>query len=284
MKKVKRQIYAGISGKYNEEAQKFEFKVDFDSNSSDDVIQFIKPYFQQSQLDGNTYWFGYSFNDGQSNPRRDQFIEFIKNVQVEKLIDPEDDLSGFDYTNDSITQPELDSMIIRSLKRINLNQYSIDAIVYPESHSGNLVQMIVKCISRYVKGSTKLTTEELAKADPEDVEFDYIQFAEDRAANLIDLPSYVDDNYIAEMVRKARLAPHFSIRKYIKPAVLRNYISNFYAINKSETVLTSASVVLVVDDFGTTGTTLREIIRNIREVNTECEIYIFTLMGNRRSK
>ena len=86
------------------------------------------------------------------------------------------------------------------------------------------------------------------------------------------------------MMRRAQEAPTFSLRKYIKPTVLRNYVTNFYKIAKNNDLIESAETVLVVDDFGTTGTTIREIIRNIRDINPTCEIYIFTLMGNRRSK
>ena len=86
------------------------------------------------------------------------------------------------------------------------------------------------------------------------------------------------------MIRKAQSGPSFSLRKYIKPAVLRNYVSNFYKIDKDLSSIANSEVILVVDDFGTTGTTIRELINNIRKINDDCEIYIFTLMGNRRKK
>ena len=86
------------------------------------------------------------------------------------------------------------------------------------------------------------------------------------------------------MLQKARSADSFSLRKYIKPTVLRNYISNFYDTGRNIDAVQSADVVLVVDDFGTTGSTIRELIRNIRKINHQCEIYVFTLMGNKRAK
>ena len=72
-----RPIYAGINGKLDPATNKYKFSVDFDNNQADDVIQFIEPYFQRSEIDGSTYWFGYTFNDGQSNPRRDEFIDLF---------------------------------------------------------------------------------------------------------------------------------------------------------------------------------------------------------------
>ena len=37
--------------------------------------------------------------------------------------------------------------------------------------------------------------------------------------------------------------------------------------------------ILIVDDINTSGSTLNEIIRIIRKINNQCEIYIFTLIG-----
>ena len=284
MKKYVKPIYAGISGKFNKEKGKFDFKVDFDDNSDDDVIKFIEPFFQKSKIDDNTYWFGYSFNDGQSNPRRDEFIEFIKHVQPEKLVDPEDEWSGFDYDDEHLTETDLDFMICRSLDRIRLNNYSVDTIVYPESKSGNLVSMIVRCITRVIYRARDVKVTEIKKADPNDAIFNYDKFHRDLDSRKIDIPDFVDDEYIDKMMQKVRSAPSFSLRKYIKPSMLRNYVSNFYNLETGVSAIASSEVVLVVDDFGTTGTTIREIVRNIREINTTCEIYIFTLMGNKRTK
>ncbi len=283
MKRVVKKIFAGINGRFDEKTGKYKFEVNLDGNSEDDVIQFVEPYFQQSTIDDNTYWFGYSFNDGQPNPRRDEFIEFIKTVQPEKLNDPEDEWSGYSFSSDHITEPELRSMIIRSLDRIKLNNYSVDTIVYPESKSGNLVKMIVRCISDYIHSARRVCSEEFKKADPSEIEFDFDKFYRDMDG-MIDVPEYVDDDYIRKMLNKARNSDSFSLRRLIKPAVLRNYVSNFYSIDKNVSTISSAEVILLVDDFGTTGTTIRELIRNIRSVNQECEIYIFTLMGNKRSK
>ena len=284
MKRMLKPIYAGISGKLNSKTNKYEFTVDFNLNSDDDVIKFIEPYFQTSAIDGNVYWFGYSFNDGQANPRRDEFIEFLKNVQPEKLVDPEDEWSGFSYDNKHITETDLNTMVSRSLSRLHLNNYNVDAIVYPESASGNLVKMIVKCVRRFLAPIKDVPASELSKSSPEDIEFDFVRYHEDIDANTIDVPDYVTDDYINAMLRKARNAEVFSLRRYIKPPVLRNYVSNFYDISKSIDVIAAADTVLVIDDFGTTGTTIREIIRNIRNINQNCGIYIFTLMGNRRRK
>lgn len=285
MKVLKRSIYAGISGKLDKKTGKYKFNVDFEKNTADDVVKFIEPYFRKSLIDNNVYWFGYSFNDGQSSPRRDEFIQFLKHVQPERLVDPEDEWSGFDYNDETITETDLAAMVLRSLDRIKLNNYSVDTIVYPESKSGNLVKMIVRCITDKIYRAKEVKAEELRKCEAADIDFDYNKFYKDLENDKIDIPSFVDEDYIYNMLQRARSADSFSLRKYIKPAVLRNYISNFYQVSTSgSAVIASSEVVLIVDDFGTTGTTIRELIRNIREINKDCEIYIFTLMGNNRPK
>jgi len=284
LKRMLRPIYAGINGKLDPATNKYKFSVDFDNNQPDDVIQFIEPFFQKSAIDGSTYWFGYAFNDGQANPRRDEFIEFMKHVQPERLVDPDDEWSGFDYDDLHLTQSDLDSMIIRSLDRIHLNNYTVDTIVYPESKSGNLVSMIVQCISRYIYKAREVVSTELKKSDPSKVQFNYAAFYRQLEQGAIDVPDFVDEDYIENMLRKARTAPSFSLRKYIRPTVLRNFVTNFYDMEQGVPAVSGADTILVVDDFGTTGTTIREIIRNIRQINTNCEIYVFTLMGNKRKK
>lgn len=279
-----RLVYAGISGTLNPETNKYQFKVDFEDNTDDDVVQFLKPYFHQSVIDENTYWFGYCFNDGQSNPRRDEFIEFIKHVQPERLVDPEDEWSGWDYDDKHLTETELRGMVGRSLSRLHLDNYSVDTIIYPESKSGNLVKMIVWSICHYINRANEITTAELKKASPNDIVFDYSKFNADLQKGKITVPDFVTEDYIDNMMKTVNESSSFSLRKNIKPVVLRNYVSNFYSARKSEHAVTAADVVLVVDDFGTTGTTIKEIVRNIRELNADCEIYIFTLMGNKKVK
>ena len=63
---------------------------------------------------------------------------------------------------------------------------------------------------------------------------------------------------------------------------IRPYVRNFMELKNVDKALQSAEQVLIVDDFKTTGTTLAEMIRIIRQYNPHCQIYIFTLLGNSR--
>ena len=56
MKRVLKNIYCGISGQPKSDGSGFDFSVDFDENSAEDIIQFIEPYFTQSTYKDNVYW------------------------------------------------------------------------------------------------------------------------------------------------------------------------------------------------------------------------------------
>ena len=49
--------------------------------------------------------------------------------------------------------------------------------------------------------------------------------------------------------------------------------------NHEKDLLIQSNKILLVDDVNTTGATLSEIIRIIRNINVEAEIYVFTLLG-----
>lgn len=283
MKRLIKPVYAGINGKLNEDG-KYKFEVYFDNNTNDDVVKFIEPYFYKSSIDDYTYWFGYKFNDGQSNPRRDEFIQFIKHVQPMNWSDPNDEWSEPDFNDESITEPELSKMLFNSLNHIGLKSRLIDTIIYPESKSGNLVGMIAKIIRQAIPGTPQVALTEVLKANPKNIQFDFESFHKDVDSGQLVVPEFVTDDYIEDMMNKVHDSQSFSLRKNVKPVSLRPYISGFYSHLNAENAIKNSDVILVVDDFGTSGTTVRELIRVIRSLNNDCEIFIFTLMGNNKLK
>ena len=58
-------------------------------------------------------------------------------------------------------------------------------------------------------------------------------------------------------------------------------VKNLLIINNNheKDLLIQSNKILLVDDVNTTGATLSEIIRIIRNINVEAEIYVFTLLG-----
>ena len=75
---------------------------------------------------------------------------------------------------------------------------------------------------------------------------------------------------------------YFSIAQNVKPKY-RQYITNYLiagsGYEKDLMYLVQSNKILLVDDVNTTGATLSEIIRIIRNINVEAEIYVFTLLG-----
>lgn len=275
-----KRVYCGLKGKLNN--GKYSFKVDFNDNSSDDAIQFIEPYYFESSIDDNTYWFGYRFNGSLNKDYRDAAIKYLKDVQEEPEETEDNEYDYIDYSPDSISEFDLNQMIIRSIHGIGLDKQSIDTVVYPVSSTSNLVRLISKCIRRYATNSDSLTTLEVIKSNPANIQIDIGRIERDRANGRLDLPESITPERIEKMIDEVHQASDFSLRRDIHPVKLRHYVDNFLEIRGTSDALEDARNILIVDDFMTTGTTVKEIIRIIRKYNADCSICIFTLVGNNR--
>lgn len=282
MKKYLQNIYCGIRGTYNNSTRKYDFTVDFDGNTDEDVVQFIKPYFTQSLYEDSVYWFGYRFNGKLDKAYRDAFIEYMKNVQEEPPVDEDDEFGDVEYSLDSLSEYDLNQMVLRLLKGIKLNKYNVDTIVYPKSASNDLVRLTVKCMMRYLADSDKLSYVEVTKADPKNIDIDIDAFLNDIKHGVISVPKTYTRADLEYLLNQIHQSTEFSLRSDIHPVALRHYVKNFLEIKNADASLENALNVLIVDDFFTTGTTISEIISVIRKYNRECSIYIFTLLGTRR--
>ena len=285
MKKlIKQAIFCGISGKMGRDS-KYHFTVDFEKNDPEnDAIQFIKPYFKASQLRGvNIYWFGYQFNGHLEKDYRDACIEYLKNVQVEPEINDENMYDDIVISDEGISNIDLYNMIERSMRGINLDNLSVDTIIYPESTTNNLVYQIVDSIKTYLRDSIRLTTLAVKKANPANITIDIDRCMSDiSSGRLDDNDGMITKSYLTDLQNKIRNLDQFSLRNDIHPICLRRYVGNFIEFRDVNNALANADKVLIVDDFKTTGTTLSEIARIIRSYNNHCQIYVFTLLGNSR--
>lgn len=284
MKKLLRNIYCGITGEKKPSGEGYDFKIDFNGNTPEDVVQIVSPYFEEAVFEDNTYWFGYRFNGKVERDKRDYFIKYLKEVQEEPQIDEDNEYFDVDYSPESISEYDLNEMIVRSMRGIHMDSRSVDTIIYPASSSNNLVRIIVKCIRRFLHNSDMLNFVEVSKADPENIEFDIDQFRQDEQSGYASLPPSLSVEDIYNMIERAKMQKDFSLRRDIHPTFVRRYLSNFLEVKKATNGLSDATNVLIVDDFFTTGTTVREIVRIVKKYNPTCNIYIFTLMGNRRVK
>ncbi len=282
MKRLLKSVYAGISGKRNDEG-KYEIKVDLDNNSDDDIIQFVSPY--QTMLGDHIYWFGYKYNEGiKDKDLYNAFIEFIKNVRKDDEVDYRANKDGINipYSPDKITESELDSMIIRALDRIGISKYNIDAIVYPGSSSHNLVSMMVASFKKYLKNSDKISFTELKKLAANQVQLKRKDFVKDLQEGDESLAGMsIDTIYDLQKELEDKGDKPFSIRKDIHPKQLRKYVDRIFE-SEAFDAIKAAHSILVIDDFKTSGTTIFEMIDIIKQTNQndDLNIYIFTLMGN----
>lgn len=284
MKRVLRSIYCGISGKLKEDGS-YAFSVDFNQNADDDVVSFLEPYFYTSEIDDNTYWFGYKFAQAARNKEyRDACIEYLKNVQWRGEVEDEE-IDEFEYDPDKLSGEELDRMIRRSLNSIDINTYNIDTIIYPLSSSNNLVRSIVSCIMGILRNSNRLKFVEVQKADPCDIAIDIERCLEDKSiGKLTDKLDIIDRPYLESLVDKIHRLSTFSLRRDVSPMSLRPYVSNFLEIKDVAAKVETSDNILIVDDFKTSGTTISEIINIVRKYNPDTNIYIFTLLGKADKK
>lgn len=284
MKKYVRQpIYCGILGKKNDQG-KYQFEIDFENNTPEDAIQFIKPYFKTSKISGaNIYWFGYQFNGKLDKDYRDACITYLKNVQPEPVITEENQYDDIVISNDGICEADLYNMIERSMRNIHLDNLSVDAVVYPVSTTNNLVKYIARSVRRYLNNPSRLTLLEIQKADPKDIVIDVSGCMDDIENGIIDDHNgLITEDYLYNLQNEVQDKEHFSLKSDISPMEIRPYVRNFMELKNVDKALQSAEQVLIVDDFKTTGTTLSEMIRIIRQYNPVCQIYVFTLLGNGR--
>ena len=284
MKRYKRQpIFCGILGK-KDKTGKYQFTVDFENNTPEDAIQFIKPYFKTSQISGaNIYWFGYQFNGKLETEYRDACISYLKNVQPEPVITEENQYDDIVISNDGIYEADLYNMIERSMRNFRLDNLSVDAVVYPISTSNNLVKYIARSVRRYLNNPSRLTLHEIQKADPKNITIDVASCMSDIDDGIIDdYHGLITEDYLYNLQNEVQNKAVFSLKEDIKPTEIRPYVRNFMELKTVDKALKSSERVLIVDDFKTTGTTLAEMIRIIRQYNQDCQIYVFTLLGNNR--
>ena len=115
--------------KYNAETDDFEF--DFDNNSPEDVIEFVKPVLYALDKDNKTFWFGYEFSENSTPRDRANFIHYIKGLN-----------------KNQISSVNMDRFLKRPLGELDkeIRTHDIDCFVCPKSGRSDLVDQIVKAI------------------------------------------------------------------------------------------------------------------------------------------
>ncbi|MCM1224555.1 MAG: phosphoribosyltransferase domain-containing protein [Lachnospiraceae bacterium] len=258
---MERYIYGGV--KPNDGDYIFDYRY----NLPTDIIEISSPQLYVSSIRNHIYWFGYMFKDNVSSKQRTQFIHYIKGLSDKKISDLE--LTQF------IELPlgELD-------KRIGM--YDIDCFVYPVSGRSKLVAKMISVIGDYTSRDMKKASFELVKKAPTEIGFDWDLLEVDTADDLNkynQMKKYAEE-YIVPAIKEL---DYFSLAKNVKPKY-RRYIQNYLDFSSPEELESfsklKGSNILVVDDINTSGSTLNEILRILNKVNKDCNIFVYTLIGN----
>lgn len=246
-----------------------DYIFDFTLNLPDDIIRIQPPQIFRSSVRNHIYWFGYLFEDSASSKQRSDFIHYIKGLTDKKI--PDHTLTQF------IELPlgEVHKMV---------GMYNIDSIVYPTSGRSKLVNKIIDVIDGYSSRDMKNCSYELVKSAPVDIEFDFDALERDTA----DDPNKYEQmrNYAETVIMPAiKKLDYFSLAQNVKPKY-RKYIRNFLSFADQSAIERYSRLkgenILVVDDINTSGATLNEILRILDKVNSGCNIFVFTLIGNFR--
>lgn len=243
-----------------------KFEIDYSLNLPTDIINIYSNHLYTSSFGNNIYWFGYRFNEEISSKTRSEFINYIKGLTTPK-----------------ITEQELDKFIIYPLKELNkyINQYHIDCFISPRSGRSALVQKMIELIGNYTSRNMERCNFELIKLLPSNVTFDWKSFDNDFTGNeqaYMDIYNYIENLLLPSI----HSLDYFSLAKAVKPKY-RKYIQNYLDFSSESVKNTFKKLkcrnILIVDDINTSGATLQEILRIINDINTDCNIYIYTLIG-----
>lgn len=264
MKSKKKVLLEGV--KYDKENEAFSF--DFVADNEHSFVKLVSdgPY-KLKEYDPCTY-FGYVFEDDVDARVKKQFIDLIK------------------YPDQRIQRDDLRKFIFNAVvsldRKISLPQY--DVIVHPQSSSNLNYEIIDEIYKKSL--SDKITTYELVKTLPENMEFNYDLYI----TSLKKKPGVNEHNVkqsvnaIEDMMFHLKKLDYVKIGTYVK-AKWRPYLKNFFMFKTPEAKRAyealSGRNVLVVDDVSTTRATLQYVLNTVRFVNDTCKICCFCLLGNK---
>ena len=245
------------------------FDVRFFSNTEDDIIDIAIPFINESSFDNNIYYFGYQFNKDVPSKIRSKFIHWIKGIGDEKP--------------DADTIENLVAFPLAELnKQVNLSTFS--CTLYPRSDRSDLTKLIQRSAINVIP-RMNIHSFELVKTLPQNIEFDWYQFDNDYSGELgdhqyVQIKDYVNNT----LLPKIHSLDYFSIAQNVKYKY-RPYIKNYLSFESDEQEdafrALNGGNILILDDVNTSGSTLREILKIIRVLVPDSNIYIFTLIGNK---
>lgn len=242
-----------------------KYKIDMTNDSYDDIINTSNFDIYVSKFEDNIYYFGYKFKPNISRKERTDFIHWLKSINLYDI------------------NPQIESFILKPLiqidKRLQLNNFNL--FLSPKSNRSELVHIIKYIFNRYLQRNTQKLNFEIVKNIPNAIEFDWDSFYSDNEDkneySLHQIENYINNT----LLPKIHNLSYFSLAENV-PTKYRPYITKYLMMDEKTKKFISNihdGKILIMDDINTTGSTLSEIIRLIKTINKNCEIYIFTLIG-----
>ena len=244
------------------------YEFNYNDNHPDDIIELVSPQLYQAHIRNYLYWFGYKFNKDVPSKIRTNFIKDLKGIGSHNLTDTQ-------------IKNIVEAPLYELHKLINL--YHLDVLVYPESGRSNLVNMMIDSINDWTSHETFKKSFQFVKNCPTDVSFDWQSF-EARYGSLEDKSTYLNmksyvENHLLPAIHEQ---DYFSIAQSVK-SKYRPYIQNYLSFKDGDMLQEFAKLqsesILIVDDINTSGSTINEILRILNTINTDCNIFIYTLIG-----
>lgn len=240
---------------------------DYTSDKHEDIVHLTGPELHKSEFSGNIYYFGYEFNANIPSKDRTAFIQFLKGYGPTKIKDSD----FIQFANRPMKALD---------KSINLSD--VDAVIYPVSKLNDVVRKLVSVVSNFMPHNIEYISYEVIKNTPNNISFDYNAFAADRGGK--QSQSYKDSlPYIKIMMDKIHSSEYFSIARDVK-SKYRKFIQNYLTLDNTEDTISirnliQANKILIIDDINTSGSTLNEILRILRNFNHTSEVFVYTLIG-----
>ena len=242
------------------------YRFNYDKNNFSDIVNLVEPQLYESTYKNEIYWFGYQFNRDISSKIRSKFIKDLKGIG-----------------DNNLTDNQLINFIERPLSALHkkINIYTIDCFIYPLSNRSPLVSKMINVIRDYTSHETSRVSFEFVKSAPIDIQFDWESFNadyDDGSQRYYQMRDYIENKLLPAI----HDLDYFSIAQCVK-SKYRPYIKNYLNFKSDEDIeqfsKLQGSRILILDDINTTGSTLNEILRILNKINSDCEIYIFTLIG-----
>ena len=254
---------------------RFDKAVDLDM----DIVELTKDISGIKSTNNLTFFYAYEFKDGTNNRLHKEFRDALKYNVENTAYFHSDELS--DFVEDGVFR-------LDDYKR--LDDFKVLVSVKPTfTEQRTLLDLITLHIEQY--SSNEIISFELLKRKIKDVTFD-AERALEALKRTNKYGNWTEEELIAKVYEVADKfndmdsEEKFTIKKYLPVVVREGFINYLNFKNKYDEEiyrnLDKGTEVLIVDDFITSGSTLKEMIRFLNTINPNNKITVFAFMNQLR--